>query len=135
MIHIFKLATATDSENPIVHDLQLNAGQFAAHANEQSEITQNIKTRLWFVRGEWYQDQTLGVPWREELWAKGITVARIEQIMRQVIEGTAGIVRLEKIQVAVDSITREATVDFTAVTDAGGQITIEDLDTPFVVNK
>ena len=136
-----KLTTTIDAENPVLHDLEVVAGQIQwvgmniYDADEQAEmIVQRVNCRLLFIKGEWYLDQNKGNPWHA-LVAKGTTAARMERIFGNVIGGTPGIAAVTRVTVTKNNTTRVATVTWSASADAGAQIGPVALDTPFVVRE
>lgn len=137
-----KLTTAVDAENPVVHDLQLAAGQLQwggldpyDPADQAAMIAQRIRCRLQFMQGEWYLDQRQGVPWRQVLTAKGTTKARIAAIFRSAISAVPGVKHVRSVTVSQDFITRTATVTFSAVGDAQQVIGPTTIDLPFILRS
>ena len=137
-----KLTTAVDGANPTVHDLELEDGDLVwlgldpyDAEGQAAMIAQRVKCRILLIAGEWYLDQHRGTPWREILWAKGTSAARIERVFRSVIAGTPGIASVTSVRVARDHVARSATVTFEAVGDAQRQIGPITLDLPFYVRE
>jgi hypothetical protein len=134
-----RLVTEIDADNPTLHDLQLTSdGQFVyvgfdADTDDDDNadiVRQRVKTRLLLFKEEWYQDQRVGMPWIQQLLTKGITEARINAIFRDAIQNTPGVAFVESVTSSISN--RLATVSFTATTDTGIAITVEDLDLPFI---
>ena len=137
-----RLSLAVDAENPVVHDLMLENGQLLwagldeYDAEDQGRmIAQRVACRLLFLRGEWYLDQREGTPWREVLTAKGTSKARMERIFRRVLEDTPGVARVVSIAIRSDPVTREASVVFQVLGDAGRAISQTTLNLPFLVTE
>lgn len=137
-----RLATAVDAENPRTHDLFMRDGQLhwagvdQYDTEEQAGATaQRIACRLLLVRGEWYQDQRLGTPWRDVLTAKGTSDRRIERIIREVIETTPGVAAVSRVTVERDPVTRTATVTWAARADTGSPLGPAVLDLPFILRE
>ena len=128
----WKLATSGANEG----DLELSGGTLVwiGHTEDKDDITamirQRVTTRLKHFLGEWYQDQSLGVPWRQSLMGGGVTAARAQSIFRRVIIETPGITAVTKCVVTLDGTERVGTLDFEAVTDIGTAIRIADLSAP-----
>ena len=137
-----RLTRAVNAENPVLHDIHLVNGQIQwlgidpYNATEQGNmIAQRVACRLLWMRGEWYLDQHQGCPWREVLWAKGVSVARKERTLRAVIEDTPGVASVPEVTVTVAHAARTATVTFRVVADSGRQIGPVTLDVPFLVRE
>lgn len=132
-----ELVTAIDAENPIIGDLRLVNGrlQWIGHDRDDDAefdrvVAQRLRTRLLTFLGEWYQDQTIGTPWRQSLFGTGVTVARSRSIIRRIIISTPGVAGVKALTVSMDRGSRVATCSFTAVTDIGTSVSIADLASP-----
>lgn len=98
-------------------DLQLVSGVEA--------IRQDAQLRLRFIRGEWFLDPTVGVPYFQDVFVKNPDLARIRAVLIDELRRTPGIVEVPELTVTLDSATRRLTGTFRAVTSAGdvtGQI-------------
>ena len=136
-----RLVTTATTANPNVHDLYLDdSGQLEWIGGDITDqdsyalmVAQRIKCRLLFSRGDWYQDQRLGTPWKERIWKKGVTAETVKSVIRPVIEGTPGVRALTDLSVSMDAEAREATVEWTVTTETNLKISSADLDAPFVI--
>ena len=82
-------------------------------------IRQRIKQRLLTVKGEWFLDTTIGLPYFAELSQKGITESRTRSLFTAQIEGTEGVNKVTALDIQFDSRTREAVLYFTVDTTFG----------------
>jgi len=136
-----RLVTATSTANPNEHDLYLDdsgqlvwiGGDVTDGEDYAMEIAQSILCRLRLIRGEWYLDQRLGLPWRERIWRKGASSATIKAIFTEAIADTPGVREVRSVAVDLDHSDRTATIEFAAVTETGHIVTSSMLDTPFVI--
>ena len=135
-----RLTTAVDAENPVVHDLQLIAGQIQwvgldpyDAADQAAMITQSVQCRVLYMQGEWYLDQRQGTPWRQTLMAKGISKTRMAAVLRSAIAAVPGIKHVTSVEVELDYVSRVASVTFAAVGDAQQVIGPTTLDLPYVL--
>ncbi len=127
--------------NPNVGDLYLDdSGQLewvgGDITDEQSYarmVIQRVRCRLMFIRGEWYLDQRQGTPWRERVWAKGVTAGTIRRVVREVVETTPGVEALSSLSVLVDRQARTASITLVAITDLGTEVTTDMLDGPMII--
>lgn len=82
------------------------------------EAAQFVKQRLDFQRGEWFLDETIGMPWFQGVFATNATsgdVARrsyTESIIKSTILGTPGVTALVEFNFTVDKVNRAATYNF-----------------------
>ena len=135
-----KLVVSVNAENPIPHDLELIAGQLQwagldqYDAGDQGDmIAQRVRCRLALIKGEWYLDQRVGVPWRQAMAAKGTSRARMARIIRAALAGVPGVSRVKDVTVTTSAITRTAAISFAVEGDAGRVIGPITVDVPFVV--
>lgn len=82
-------------------------------------IRQRLKQRLLTVKGEWFLDVTIGLPYFAELSQKGITQSRVRSLFIAQIEGTEGVNRVTRLSLDFNSRTREIMLDFTVDTPFG----------------
>ena len=137
----FRLVTSVTGANPNLNDLYLDdSGQLELIgtdiSNKQSyamAIAQYISGRIQHIKGEWYLNQNTGTPWKEQVFKKGVTVEKIKRMLSKVIETTPGVRELKSISVSIDKATRQATIDFTVITESRTVVSTEDLDVPFVI--
>ena len=118
--------------DPLTHDLSLDgAGRFETVEGDAATI-QEIKTRLLFFKGEGFADLREGVPYFQEILRKGVDLARVKAIVRQVVQSHPVIADVPQISVSLDRVTRAASVSFEARTHAGRVIRSEDFG-PIVI--
>jgi hypothetical protein len=138
----FRLVTSATVANPNVGDLYLDdSGQLELIGTDVSDtddyalsVAQSVTSRLLFIKGEWYQDQRLGTPWRERIWKKGVTETTVRQMVQQVILATPGVRALESIDVDIDVATRSVTIsDLQIVAETGQIVTVVALDEPMII--
>lgn len=77
-------------------------------------VAQQLKIRLRLVRGEWFLDQRVGVPYQSQIWVKNPNLAAIQATYRQAIASTTGVDTVDRIDIAFDSPTRQLNLSFSA---------------------
>ena len=82
-------------------------------------IGQQIKITLQFWLGEWFLDNTQGVPYLERICVKNPNLQHIRQIFRQAIMSVEGVDYVNELTLSVDAKQRILTVNYTANTSAG----------------
>ena len=90
------------------HDLVFAAGDLVL-VDGGDQTTQHIKQRLLTILGEWFLDQSIGLPWFDEILGKYRTLDVVEALLRNCITGTPNVARLTRFALTVDE-TRERTV-------------------------
>lgn len=97
-------------------DIYVKNGQLSRNTGND-QIAQLITTRLRTFMGEYFLDQTLGVPWVQTIFEKPANTAVFDSIIKKVILGTVGVVSLASFQSDIQG--RTYSVVFTAL-DADG---------------
>ena len=139
---LLRLVNTPTPANPNVHDIYLDeSGQVVLIGDDITDIesyalaiAQRIKCRILLIRGEWYLDQRVGTPWKEQLLGRGVTADRIRRVLREVVLKTPGVAHLRSLKVSIDAQSRTATVtELVVVTDTRAVVTVAQLDTPMVL--
>ncbi len=92
-------------------DLVLNDGLTA--------IRQNILQRLRTFFGEWFLDNTIGLPYFEQIWVKNPDQSKIDALFQNAILGTPGVVSLNEYSFVPDFQKRTLNIAFVAQTTSG----------------
>jgi hypothetical protein len=77
-------------------------------------VAQHLKIRLRLIRGEWFLDTRVGIPYYSQIWVKNPNLGAVHTTFRRAIITTPGVERLERIDSSFDASTREYRLDFTA---------------------
>jgi hypothetical protein len=116
-----------------VRDIKLNAGgdlDFTSgdlHFLDDSLcIIQSISNRLQFWQGEWFLDTRQGMPYFQQIFAKGVNQALIKSIFRNAILTTPGVVSVLNVDLAFNSSSRALTVTWQAKISTGQTVTQSD---------
>lgn len=104
----------------VTNDIFVVDGTIATVADKDL-ATQNVKTRLKFVRGEFVLDTTYGFPYVETLGERIFDIVEFETIVKLFILETPAIAKLTKFQFGYDreALDRKLVIDFTAETIYG----------------
>jgi hypothetical protein len=96
-------------------------------AADTEEIDQRLRSALRLFRGEWFLDQSLGVPYFEKiLGLKGVSMTIVEQAFRDELKRQPDVLRVDAFEATLDKVTRRLTVEFiAATTDGTVPITVE----------
>lgn len=82
-------------------------------------VLQDVLQRLRSFLGEWFLDNSQGVPWLQQILVKGPTQAGIDAILQNTILATPGVQTLLNYQSDFDASQRTFAVSFTARTSQG----------------
>jgi hypothetical protein len=82
-------------------------------------VLQNILQRLGLFLGEWFLDNTKGVPWLQQILVKNPDIAAIDAIILNTILGTIGVVQLNFYTFTPNFAERTLEIAFTALTTQG----------------
>lgn len=127
-----KLALATDSNNPVAGDLYLGPdGQFALTQTLSEEVAQLLYTRFRFFQGEWFLDESVGVPWYQSILGQKQSAAVVSQILRNVVATCPGVASVDSFSLATQP-DRSAVVRFSCTLSDGTVLKSSDF-TPFIV--
>lgn len=110
-------------------DLDISGNTFSlTDNNSDEEIVQRLKQRLKFFFGEWFLDNTRGVPWFQVIFEKNAQPAIIETVLKDAIIGTPGVSFLNKFgPIDYDPKTRLAKVAFDVTTINGNNLSISEV--------
>lgn len=90
----------------------------------RDQIAQNLAIRLRFILGEWFLDNTAGIPYYEDILIKNPNQYRVESVLKEEIYNTEGILEILRFETDFDSKSRKFTVRIRCDT-VSGQINLE----------
>lgn len=100
------------------HDMILD-GQDIKFASTTNIVTQRLTIRLQFLLGEWFLDNTKGVPYTQTIFEVGTSLTDVYEIIRGRIIDTEGVVAIKSLDIAPDADERSLRIDFEVTTDNG----------------
>lgn len=96
--------------DPVHHDIYLDAnGQIAL---AQAPLDQRIDCRLRTFLGEFWLDQTIGIPYFQEILKKNPDLDNVRSAFALEIQKVQGVKTLESLSVSIDRANRKLTVIF-----------------------
>jgi hypothetical protein len=107
-------------------DLLRQNGAFVLVSGSEA-IVQSVRVRLQFFLGEWFLDESVGVPYYEQILVKNPDLSVIRQIIRKVIVDTVGITELKTLELNLDRGARLLYVSFVAAADTGQLIQVSNI--------
>lgn len=118
------MALALDTDG----DIALGSAGIPHFIGGADEAIQRMGVRFRFVRGEWYRDTRLGIPYFEHVLLKRPRLQLVRSLFRQTILGVPGIERLERLTESFDRAIRTLKPEFAAVHQDGTVITDRDVE-------
>ncbi len=101
-----------DSSN----DLDITTGDLQI-VTAGDAVSQHLRIRLRFIRGEWFLDLRIGIPYFEEVLVKAINLMSVRGIFAEVIRDTPGVISLGDLTVDLDRSSRVLGLPFSALLD------------------
>lgn len=93
------------------------------------DVGQAVKIALLFIKGEWFLNINLGVPYFDQFFIKAPRINLLRSILRKTIEDTPGINSVLALDLSYDPQARTLSVSFRADTD-NGEIAVSTQVTP-----
>lgn len=112
----------TGTGNPLMaldNDLLVENGDLVLMDDPLDIVEQSLRTTIRLFFAEWFLDQTVGLPYTQSIFVKGINAAAIEALFVEAIINDPGVITLERLNLVVDTQTRIGRISFTALTTAG----------------
>lgn len=106
--------------SPTTHDLQLSRAQDLQLATGAQRIAQQVKVTLLTFLGEWFLDETFGVPYLEVVTVKSPQRAQIESVMRAKVKAVPGVEAVPTVQIDIDAPTRRVRITLPDIQSAEG---------------
>jgi hypothetical protein len=82
-------------------------------------IAQAIRIRLLFFLGEWFNDQTVGMPWFQQIFVKGTKLSTLTGLFRAMLQNTIGVNEVVSLTLNYTGNNRTLTVAWAVSTDFG----------------
>jgi hypothetical protein len=99
-------------------DILLEDGDLALVGGVDS-IAQHVLIRVRLFLGEWFLDESRGVPYLQRIFVKKARPGLVQSLLRNAIEGTPGVRAVTELSIAADARTRKAVATWRATVDAG----------------
>jgi len=94
-------------------------------------VAQHLKIRLRLIRGEWFLDTRVGIPYPSQVWVKNPNIGNIRGIYRSAIASTPGVEEIQRIDLTFDASTRELNLTFSAKLE--GETVARDFSEVFIL--
>lgn len=107
------------------HDLVVTDKDLGFIEDTTDAITQRLKVRLLFFKGEWFLNINFGVPYYQSILRKGISKGKVDGIFKTTILETPGVITLLNFVSTFNPVTREYSLTFSCRASTGDTITLE----------
>jgi hypothetical protein len=100
-------------------DLDLTNGEISLTGSGQEAIAQRLKQRLSFFLGEWFLDQTRGIPFIQQIFVKRPNPVVVDAVFKSEILQEPSVTELQEFELDLDTATRELTLSFRVQSEEG----------------
>lgn len=105
--------------DPNFGDLSIVGGDLQGTPNQETAIQQHILQRLRTFLGEWFLDNTIGIPFYQSIFVKNPSIGTVNGLFISEIIQTPGVVALTRYAFTANSANRSLDASFTALTSSG----------------
>lgn len=106
------------------HDLALSKDDDLVLVDGAARVAQQIKITLLTFLGEWFLDDTWGVPYLESIMIKSPNRAEIESIIRAKVRAVPGVTGVPTVQIEIDARTRQGRITLPGIQTDEGPIAV-----------
>ena len=106
------------------HDLIIDNFTFKTVTTKQVEITQRLKMKLLWFKGDWPHNENYGIDYRNKIFAKGVDLDDIDDTFRVAITSESGVKQLLSYSSSFDRATRLLKISAKILTDSGEIVNI-----------
>lgn len=110
--------------SPTTHDLTRTRANDLALADGAERIKQQIKVTLLTFLGEWFLDETFGVPYLESILVKSPNRTEIESIIRARVKSVPGVSSVPVVIIEREASTRKARITLPDIQTPEGLVTV-----------
>lgn len=110
-------ATGDLAVDPATKDLQVADGNDA--------VLQELRILLRQLKGEWFLDERVGVPYLQQIFGKGRSPQVLRSIFRKALLTASRVRSVAELTLSLDSATRTLTVAARCVLDDGAALTLD----------
>lgn len=103
-------------------DLLLSSGDLQLVTGAAS-IVSDVRARLQFFRGEWFLDESKGLPYFQFILTKAPSLPTVQALLRAELMDTPGITDVLELKLIRDPSTRRLSASFRATADTGQLVT------------
>jgi len=105
--------------SPTFGDLVIEGGDLVITSTTIDDVRQSVLQRLRIFLGEWFLDNTIGLPYFQQILIKNPDQSKIDALFRDQILGTPGVIALNSYSFQTDFATRSLRLRFSAQCTTG----------------
>ena len=113
----------TDIQLDNTGDIDITDFSMSLTYDDTESIRQRVLIRLQTFKGEYFLDTTIGIPYFQQVFVKGVNKGVIDSIFKNAIEQTPGVSKVTSYTSTLDSSNRTYTTNWRAKLDNGDEIT------------
>jgi len=102
----------------IFHDLLIENGNIVLYSDNAS-IAQKIRERLLLLRGEWFVNETIGIPYFQGILGAKTTPFPFRKFFIDAIKSVNGVTDVPSFSMNIDGTSRKLLISFECTTDQG----------------
>ena len=106
------------------HDLALSKTGGIMLVDGIQRVRQQIKVTLLTFLGEWFLDNTWGVPYLEKIMVKAPNRAEIENVVRARVRNVPGVIAVPNVLVEIDAQARQGRITLNDIQTSEGPVTV-----------
>lgn len=106
------------------HDLALSKTNDLVFIDGAQRVRQQITVTLLTFLGEWFLDDTWGVPYLEKIMVKSPKRAEIENVIRAKVRDVPGVTAVPTVQIEIDAQARRGRITLPDIQTDEGPITV-----------
>ena len=114
--------------DPETKDLVIDNFNLKLTSTLGEHLAQKIENQLKTFRGEWFLNQSIGIPYYQDILKKQVNIDTVTSIFRNAILNVEGVDRIIDLSVLLDTAEREYNLTFKVKADTGeeteGEVTI-----------
>jgi len=108
-----------DTASPTYGDILVDANGTVVLTVGLEAIRQNLLQRLRVFRGEWFLDNTIGLPYFQQILVKNPDQAKIDALLINQILSTPGVIQLVSFSSIANFTNRTLQIAFEVITTSG----------------
>lgn len=98
--------------DPLSHDCIFINGATPVTYENKLTVAQKLKIKLLTFRGEWFLDQTLGLPYFQQILQRGVSKLTIDTIFQEAILSEPDVLEIVEFNSIIDTETRTYQLSF-----------------------
>ncbi len=98
--------------NPTTHDAIFINGQTPVTYENKLTVAQRLKIKLLTFRSEWFLDQTIGIPYFQQILQRGVSKLTIDTIFQEAILSEPDVLEIVEFNSIIDTETRSYQLSF-----------------------